>query len=148
FNIETKSEEAHPEYTPAPATFVKLFLDVVEKHKMISRVMLESFDYRTLKIAHELEPKLRLSVLVGKRPDSLVHLMKEIKGQILSPKYDWINQKDVEEMHKLHVQVLPWTPNKAEEWEKLASYGVDGIITDDPRGLLDWLKASKPIQSG
>jgi glycerophosphoryl diester phosphodiesterase len=145
FNIETKSEEAHPEYTPDPVTFVNLFLSVVKKHKMMSRVMLESFDYRTLKIAHALEPKLRLSVLVNRRPegtDGLQRLMREIKGQILSPKYVWLTQKDVKDMHKMQVQVLPWTPNETSEWQKLVSEGVDGIITDDPHSLLDWLKTT------
>src|SRR5665213_3558319 len=88
FNIETKSEAAHPEYTPDPEKFVQLFLAVVKKHGMMPRVMLQSFDYRTLKIARRLEPKLRLSVLVEDRPGdaaSLVQLIKDNDAQILSP---------------------------------------------------------------
>ena len=28
------------------------------------------------------------------------------------------------------------------EWERLASAGVDGIISDDPAALIAWLKAN------
>ena len=36
---------------------------------------------------------------------------------------------------------MPWTANLPEEWARLVKAGVDGIITDDPAALIDWLKA-------
>lgn len=142
YNIETKSEEAHPEYTPAPDEFVKQFLAVVKKHKLLERVVLQSFDYRTLRIAHQLEPKLKLSVLIEdkpKKPGELVSLMKELKGQILSPNHEWLSKNDVAEMHKMNVRVIPWTPDQKSDWQRLIAIGVDGIITDNPKELIDYL---------
>jgi glycerophosphoryl diester phosphodiesterase len=149
FNIETKSEAEHPEYTPDPDKFVHLFLAVVKRHKMMSRVMLESFDYRTLKIARKLEPKLPLVVLVEDRPgdaDSLAKLIKDYDAQILSPQSTWLTELDVKAVHQAGAQVVPWTVNDETEWAKMKTLGVDGIITDNPKGLIDYLSARGPGQ--
>ena len=39
------------------------------------------------------------------------------------------------------VQVIPWTVDKPEDWDKLIAMGVDGIITNDPGALVAHLKA-------
>jgi glycerophosphoryl diester phosphodiesterase len=143
FNIETKSEEAHPEFTPAPEPFVRMVLATVKKHKMLNRVELQSFDYRTLKIAKKLEPNLKLSLLIEDRPkeqNGLLQLVRQYGVQILSPNYQWLTEQDVQDMHKIGVTVLPWTPNTLEDWRKLIGMGVDGIITDNPKALIDFVK--------
>jgi glycerophosphoryl diester phosphodiesterase len=143
FNIETKSEAEHPEYTPAPEKFVELFLAVVKKHNLMSRIILQSFDYRTLTIARRLEPKLRLSVLIETRPggpEALVKLMKDHDAQILSPDATWLTQADVKAVHAAGAQVIPWTVNEESEWKRLMQIGVDGIISDNPKALIDFLK--------
>ncbi len=142
FNIETKSEEAHPDYTPDPEIFVKQILALLKKYGVLSRVMLESFDYRTLVIAHRLEPKLQLSVLVGSRMDlhEQVRLMQDLHAEIFSPHYYELTAIDVSEMHAIGVRVIPWTANTTAEWARLIAFGVDGIITDNPKGLLAFIK--------
>lgn len=50
-NVETKIEEAHPEYAPEPGVFAKMVLDIARKHGISSRFILQSFDYRTLTAA-------------------------------------------------------------------------------------------------
>ncbi|SFL58832.1 glycerophosphodiester phosphodiesterase [Nitrosomonas communis] len=143
FNIEIKSEETHPEYSPSPDKFVKLVLAVVKKHNLMNRVILQSFDLRTLKIARQLEPKLPLSILIEDRPaeaGALVKLMKAYQAQILSPNYEWLTAQDVAEIHEMEARVIPWTPNTKEDWQSIIKKGVDGIITDNPKKLLDFLK--------
>jgi glycerophosphoryl diester phosphodiesterase len=46
--------------------------------------------------------------------------------------------------HAAGAQIAPYTANKPEDWQKLADANVDAIITDDPVGLLTWLRAQKP----
>ena len=36
--------------------------------------------------------------------------------------------------------VVPWTANSKRQWSRLLKLGVDGIITDDPKGLLEYLE--------
>ncbi|HWU44813.1 MAG TPA: glycerophosphodiester phosphodiesterase family protein, partial [Bdellovibrio sp.] len=143
FNIETKSDPAHPNFTPSPEEFVKLFLRSVNRYRMLERVTLQSFDYRTLKVAHQLEPKLKLSLLIEdqpKEPGALARLVKDYSVDVLSPNFQWLTIGNVEEMHKLNVRVIPWTVNQPADWQRMLTIGVDGIITDNPKALLDYLK--------
>lgn len=143
FNIETKSDPAHPSYTPPPEEFVKLFLRSVIKFRMLERVTLQSFDYRTLKVARELEPSLKLSLLVEdkpKEPGALVKLAKEYAVNTVSPNFRWLTIGDVDELHKLNLKVVPWTVNQPADWQRMLTIGVDGMITDHPKALLDYLK--------
>lgn len=60
FNIETKSFPDYPEYTPPPEEFAKLVLEQIRKHHVESRVILQSFDFRTLHAMKTLAPEIRL----------------------------------------------------------------------------------------
>ena len=59
FNIETKSFVDHPELTPPPEEFARMVLELVRKHKLEKRVMLQSFDFRTLRAMKKLAPEIR-----------------------------------------------------------------------------------------
>lgn len=63
FNVETKINPALPNNAPAPEAFAKAVLDVVRASGMADRVMLQSFDWRTLDWAHRLAPQLRTAYL-------------------------------------------------------------------------------------
>jgi len=59
-------------------------------------------------------------------------------------------QDIVDRLHALKVQVVPWTVNTPEEWQRLLDMGVDGIITDVPDELIQFLSTkldfSKPSE--
>jgi len=142
FNIEAKSDINHPEFAPSPEEFVKLIITEIKKQNLLSRVTLQSFDLRCLKAARELEPSLSLSVLLEDRPpgkEGLIQLIKDYKAQILSPNFEWLKPQDVTALHKIGTRVIPWTPNSKKEWSELIEMGVDGIITDNPKELLNYI---------
>lgn len=146
FNIETKIQPDKPELTPGPAEFAKLLVDAIKKRKLESRVMIQSFDPRTLVEAKKIAPEIRLSALypTGMMQAALgvdfVKGAKEIGAQIVSPHYRITNKEKVEAAHKAGLQVVPWTANDAGTWDALVAAGVDAIITDDPAGLIGYLK--------
>ena len=57
FNVETKIFPNHPELTPSPEEFVRMINDAVMRHGLESRVILQSFDFRTLQLIEEQFPK-------------------------------------------------------------------------------------------
>lgn len=148
YNIETKINPKKPELAPSPEEFVRLFLEVVRKHQLESRVILQSFDPRTLVAMNKINPKIRLSVLKPTGPlDAFSNWVEACKeagdAKIISPHYLTITKGRVEEAHQAGLQVVAWTANEPDQWEKLVEQNVDAIITDDPEGLIAWLKEKK-----
>jgi glycerophosphoryl diester phosphodiesterase len=156
FNVETKSFPNHPELTPSPADFVALIVAAIKKHNVDpSRIILQSFDWRTLAEMRKQYPAIRLSALVG-RPqyDALMGhsdpakdfaaIAKETGAEIISPDWLMVTPEQVAAAHQAGAQVAPWTANTPEAWQKLADASVDAIISDDPVALLAWLRAQKP----
>ena len=50
----------------------------------------------------------------------------------------------VAEMHAAGLGVLLYTLNSEEGWSEALSYGVDGIVTDEPSALDEWIAATAP----
>jgi glycerophosphoryl diester phosphodiesterase len=140
FNIETKISREHPEYAPTPEEFARLVLDAIRRHKLEKRVMVQSFDFRTLHAMKKLAPEIRLSALYGGEAKDFVEIAHEAGATIVSPVYNLVTAKQVSAAHKAGLQVVPWTPNDPESWKKLVDMGVDAIITDDPAALISFLK--------
>ena len=141
FNIETKSFVDRPEVTPPPEEFARMVLAEIRKHHLEARVVLQSFDFRTLIAMKKLAPLIKLSALYSGPAKDFVAIGKEAGAGIVSPIAALVTPQQVKAAHAAGMEVLPWTVNTPEEWQKLAGAGVDGIISDDPAALIAWLKA-------
>jgi glycerophosphoryl diester phosphodiesterase len=142
FNIETKIFPQKPELTPSPEEFARMVLTAVRKHHLEARVVLQSFDFRTLIAMKELAPEIKLSALYEGPPKDFAAIGKEAVAGIVSPIARLVTPEQVKSAHAAGMEVLPWTVNTPAEWERLANAGVDGIISDDPAALIAWLKAN------
>jgi len=143
FNIETKSFPYEPELTPPAAEFARLVVETVKKHGMEARVMVQSFDVRTLKEVKKLAPAIRTSQLTYEELLDIVPALKAAKTDIWSPNYKWITPEAVKEAQAAGIKVAPWTINTKKEWELAIAAGVDAIITDYPAALVEYLQARK-----
>jgi glycerophosphoryl diester phosphodiesterase len=139
-DIRTTMMAVGPEVTPPPDEFAQLVLEKIRKHHLENRVIVQSFDFRTLLAMKKIAPEIKLSALYGGAPRDFVEIAKEAKADIISPVYPLVTPEQVKSAHAAGLQVLPWTANKPEDWDRLIEAGVDGIITDDPAGLIEHLK--------
>jgi glycerophosphoryl diester phosphodiesterase len=140
YNIETKSFPDKPEYTPPPDVFAQMVLDKIREYKLEKRVILQSFDFRTLLAMKKLAPEIRLSALTEFDTRDFPTIAKEAQASIISPYYPLITPEKVEAAHRAGVQVVPWTPNTPSDWDRMIAARVDAIITDDPAALIAHLK--------
>jgi glycerophosphoryl diester phosphodiesterase len=140
FNIETKIFADKPELTPPPDEFARLVLEKIRKHRLESRVMVQSFDFRTLHAMKKLAPEIRLSALYSGPARSFVEIAKEAGAQIVSPEYHLVTPEQVKAAHAAGLQVVAWTANSPADWDRLIAADVDAIISDDPAGLIEHLK--------
>ena len=167
FNIETKIDPDHPDESPDPQRFVTLLLGVVEAEKFTDRIMVQSFDWRTLQVVQKVAPSIPtvyLTLQSGKAPTvsldkasnwmagfnpadhggSLPRTIKAAGGAIWSPYFGNVNPALISESHDLGLKVVVWTVNKPADMARMIEMGVDGIISDHP-DLLRKVAAEKGI---
>jgi glycerophosphoryl diester phosphodiesterase len=160
FNVETKLDPRHPDETPAPEPFVSAVLAVVREAGMAKRVTLQSFDWRTLRIAQHSAPEIPTVCLTsqdkgddnvqvgvpGPSPwlggldvddfgGSVPRLVKAAGCAIWSPNAHDLTPASLTEAHAVGLPVVVWTVNEEKEMNSLAEAGVDGIISDYPDRL-------------
>jgi glycerophosphoryl diester phosphodiesterase len=161
FNIEIKTSPEKPGDTLAPEAFAKALLGMIEREGMGSRVIIQSFDWRALKAAQALAPKIPTSYLSSQQRSldniaagkaegsiwtagvqfrdhgSIPKMVKAAGGAIWSPYFPELSADLVKEAHALGLKVIPWTANKTEDMTRLIDWGVDGLITDRPDVMRD-----------
>ena len=65
YNIETKTNpEFDGVFHPAPAEFVEILMGVLEQKKIENRVIIQSFDFRTLRYLHQKYPGIKTAMLI------------------------------------------------------------------------------------
>jgi glycerophosphoryl diester phosphodiesterase len=141
FNIETKSFPDHPELTPPPEVFSRMMLEAIRRHKLDARVIVQSFDFRTLRGMKSLAPQIRLAALWEGEARPFVEIAKEAEAGIISPQFKLVTPEQVRASHAAKLEVVPWTANTPEDWQRLIDAGADAIISDDPVALIAYLKA-------
>jgi glycerophosphoryl diester phosphodiesterase len=154
-NIETKIDPNHPKESLDPDRFVTLLLDLVRAEKFEDRVMVQSFDWRTLQLVQKLAPIIPTVYLTqqsGLEPTisldqatawtagfdpaghgkSLPRTIKAAGGAIWSPYFGDVTAALISESHVFGLQVVVWTVNRPADMKRLIEMGVDGIISDHP----------------
>ena len=141
YNIETKSFPDKPEYTPPPDEFARMVLAKIREYKLEKRIILQSFDFRTLVAMRKLAAEIRLSALTENDKREFAAITAEAgSAEIISPEYHLVTPDKVAAAHKAGLQVVPWTANTEADWDRLVEAGVDAIISDDPATLIAYLK--------
>lgn len=154
FNIETKLDPRSPADTVDPETFVDVLLATIRAAGMTDRVTVQSFDWRTLRLVQQREPRIPTSYLTERTGDfdnvgdaawtaglrlsdhgSVPRLVKAAGGTVWSPRFGDLSAADVDQAHALGLRVVPWTVNDPADMARLIDWGVDGLITDYPDRL-------------
>jgi glycerophosphoryl diester phosphodiesterase len=158
-NIETKTNPERPDETRSPEQFVALLLDLLRRENFLARVIIQSFDWRTLRLVQQQVPQVPTAYLSqqgGNEPDavakrrswtagfdpadhgnSMPRAVRAAGGRTWSPYYQDVNASIMTEAHDLGLQVIVWTVNDRAEMARLIDLGVDGIISDRPDILRD-----------
>ncbi|MFD2289099.1 glycerophosphodiester phosphodiesterase family protein [Pedobacter petrophilus] len=134
YNIETKTiKNGDNEFHPEPAAFVELIMEVVNTKKIARRVIIESFDMRTLQYLHEKYPKIQTSLLIDEKEPFEDYITKlGFKPTIYSPYSVLVGKGLVDRCHEMGIKIIPWTVNTTKDLKYFMSLGVDGVITDFP----------------
>ncbi len=140
FNIEIKCNPKRPDLTPPPEELARLVLESVGKRRLTERTVIQSFDFRVLHAVRRLSPKIRLSALHSGLRRDLAAVAREAGADMVSPIAWLVTARKVRAAHGAGLPVIAWTANRPAQWSRLLRAGVDGIITDDPAALLQYLR--------
>jgi glycerophosphoryl diester phosphodiesterase len=141
YNIETKSFPDKPQLTPPPEEFSRMVLAKIREYKIGKRIILQSFDFRTLVAMKKLAPEIRLSALTETDQRDFPAIAREAQADIISPNFRLVTPAKVEAAHEAGLQVVPWTVNTPDDWDRMIQAKVDAIISDDPAELIAYLKS-------
>ena len=136
FNIETKTTPATDNvYHPEPAKFVETLMSVIKEKRIQERVIIQSFDLRTLQYLHDKYPSVKTAMLIEDYDKRGLKDQLKALGflpTIYSPEYSLVTEDLVKSCHGQKIKVIPWTVNDKVTIDKLKALGIDGIISDYP----------------
>ncbi len=142
YNIETKSTVAGDDVEqPKPDVFAGMLYDLLKQKGILSHVIIQSFDPRTLQVLHKTDDNVVLALLVLDADG----FKKNIKNlgftpAIYSPNTLLVNKKLVSQCHQQKIKIIPWTVNDEDKMLKLKALGCDGLITDYPDRAIKLLR--------
>jgi glycerophosphoryl diester phosphodiesterase len=102
---------------------------------IIKRVIIQSFDFRTLQYLHHNYPAVKTAMLIedfDKRSLDEQLTALRFMPTIYSPNFIVATKERIDACHKKGMLVVAWTVNDVQEMKKLIEARVDGIITDYP----------------
>ena len=152
FSIETKLTPGKPDNTIGPEAMVAALLGVIAAHGAESRVTIQSFDWRTLKLVQARAPRIPTVYLSAQRPNfntidvkglwtagllrenfaSIPAMVQAAGGAVWSPHFEELTRELIADAHARSLKVIAWTVNKREDIGRMIEMGVDGLITDRP----------------
>lgn len=112
---------------------------LVKKYKMEKRVVISTFNVKSLKKLSKLNSKIKTAYLVSaltfKRGGlkKALKTCKDCKCTYIHPSYDLVNKEFVDEAHKKDILVQVYTVNSITIMRKLINFKVDGIFTNYPK---------------
>ncbi len=141
FNIETKTNaKTDGIFHPGPEEFVDLLVSVIQSKKLEGRVIVQSFDIRTLQYLHQKYPNFKSALLIedfDKKPFALQLRDLGFIPTIYSPAHILVTNLLIKQCRDAGIQIIPWTVNDLPRMQVLKKMGVHGIISDFPNLFRD-----------
>jgi glycerophosphoryl diester phosphodiesterase len=148
FNIEIKHEASRVgTYFPPAAEAARRAVAEFRRLGIVDRTTLQSFSAEVLEAVHAEAPEIRTSWLMEDELTVAEALaLLTFKPDVYSPHHILLSPAEVAAAHEAGVAVVPWTVNEAARMAELLSWGVDGLISDDPDLALKVAEKSVQIQ--
>jgi glycerophosphoryl diester phosphodiesterase len=147
FDLEIKRVPYRPEFIgdpfdgKAPGLLERKTIEAIRVAGMIERTSVRSFDHRSVAAVRALAPDMPTAVLVADTaPLSPVPWARQAGASAYCPGLEFVDELLIRQAHAEGILVIPWTVNEPEDWSRLLAWGVDGITTDYPDRLAEFLR--------
>ncbi|NMW20388.1 MAG: glycerophosphodiester phosphodiesterase [Chlorobiaceae bacterium] len=134
YNLEIKSwPDKDGIFHPTPDWYAALLLGLVENAGLLSRVRIQSFDYRVVQEAWKINPNLCYGLLIEEK-NNKERLLQALGflPRYVNPHFSLVDRELTDYLHAQKIGMIPWTVNREEEMLAMKHLGAEGIITDYP----------------
>lgn len=145
FDIEMKTR---PGLGIADPEYAALVVRAIRNARIPGRCLVRSFDPALLREIHRLDPQLPLAAITANPFTNWVRFAEKAEASCISPHRRLVSARRVARAQQAGLYVMPWTANRPATWRKLLKAGVDGIVTDDPAALVDFLRRERGRMPG
>jgi len=109
--------------------------DLIRRRDAYDSAIVSSFDRDELAIVARTDPTIRLGVLGERHPAAMFEAARTLGAWSVNPRFDLATAEFCAEAHRRGLRVLTWTVDAPDVMRRLASIGVDGIMTNYPGRL-------------
>jgi glycerophosphoryl diester phosphodiesterase len=102
------------------------------------KIVVASFDHSLIAELAERKVHFPLGLTIAGVIADLPGYARRIGAHWCFPDYHYVDAELVSALHDTGVDVIPWTPNRPDQWQWLREIGCDGIITDYPAEAVKW----------
>lgn len=138
---ELKATPGEPDQDQA---CVDAVVALARKHNAEPWIAVHSFNPAMVERARQTESRISAAIIsgpvVGDEVDRLLGALMKRGGQAVSVEHHCVDRSLVEKAKRRQVSVWTWTPDTEEDWARVVAAGVDGIITNVPHRLREWLR--------
>lgn len=125
-NIELKGLGTAPKVVELIEKYIS------EKGWKYEHFIISSFDWNMLEETSTLNSNIPIGVLTEEDINTALAFAEKIKAKAINPDFNLLNEENVRQIQEKGFLVLPWTVNSEEDIQKVKSYKVNGIISDNP----------------
>lgn len=126
-----------------PVKFATLFEAAVRAHGLENRLILQSFDFRTIDAMHSINPRIRTCLLgVPRLTKDYLTKLREHHATCIVLSHDEVDRTEVEQLRKAGILVFSGVSDEPDAWRQYVDLGVDAIFTNDPEGVIHFLQGA------
>ena len=132
--IELKSPELYP------ADFEARLLSILRRHKFEKRVLVQSFNARSIEKMKSLDAGIRTALLVSNQSIDPIEATLKVQANELAISYELLTPDIVKRARDKGLAITVWTVDEVDAMKRMIELGVDRIITNYPDRLQTLLK--------
>src|SRR5437867_6996348 len=102
------------------------------------KIVVASFDHSLIAELARRKIHFPLGITVSGVIVDLPDYAQRLGARWCFPDHHYVDAELVAALHAAAIDVVPWTPNRAEDWTRLREIGCDGVITDYPAEAVKW----------
>ena len=160
--IEAKMSARHPDLTQPRDLFADTLVDQIDQMGIASTSVVESFDWNLLARIRSICPAIKAAPITSMQPGidnvghatrgiwtggptlseaggSIVDLVCEFGCETWCSDHRDLTPERIGEAQNRGLNVIAWTVNRLEDMQRMREMGVDGIVTDYPDRLINFL---------